>query len=124
MAPSLPIKGFQVKVVYDPDDHSKILIEEDQIFPPGISHEQAEKSAACRKQMRAAAASGNMASYIEEDIRAKALVAISLTDVQIHRDLALVFRKDKSLSRAARAFMDIALKQKNFAAAADPKRSK
>jgi len=63
-------------------------------------------------------------SNIEEDIRAKALVAIALTDVQIHRDLALVFRKDKSLSRAARAFMDIALKQKNFAAAAAPKRSK
>jgi LysR family transcriptional regulator, low CO2-responsive transcriptional regulator len=63
-------------------------------------------------------------SNIEEDIRAKALVAISLADVQIHRDLALVFRKDKSLSRAARAFMDIALKQKNFAAAAAPKRSK
>jgi LysR family transcriptional regulator, low CO2-responsive transcriptional regulator len=53
-------------------------------------------------------------SNIEEDIRAKALVAITLDDVQIRRDLALVFRKDKSLSRAARAFMDIALKQKNF----------
>ena len=67
----IPIKGFQVKVMYDPDDHSKIVIQEDQIFPPGISHEQAEKSAARRKQMRAAAASGNMASFIEEDIRAK-----------------------------------------------------
>ncbi len=54
-------------------------------------------------------------SNIEEDIRAKALVAITLTDVQIRRDLALVSRKDKSLSRAARAFMDIALNQNNFA---------
>lgn len=53
-------------------------------------------------------------SNIEEDIRAKALVAITLADLEIRRDLALVFRKDKSLSRAARAFMDIALKQKNF----------
>lgn len=63
-------------------------------------------------------------SNIEEDIRAKALVAITLADVQIRRDLALVFRKDKSLSRAARAFMDIALKQKNFSTTPAPKRSK
>ena len=41
-------------------------------------------------------------SNIEEDIRAKVLVAITLADVQIRRDLALVFRKDKSLSRAAK----------------------
>jgi len=53
-------------------------------------------------------------SNIEEDILAKALVAITLAGAQIRRDLALVFRKDKSLSRAAKAFMDIALKQKNF----------
>jgi len=63
-------------------------------------------------------------SNIEEDIRAKALVAISLADVQIRRDLALVFRKDKTLSRAARAFMDIALKHHNEPAAAASKRSK
>jgi DNA-binding transcriptional LysR family regulator len=63
-------------------------------------------------------------SNIEEDIRAKALVAITLADVQIRRDLALVSRKDKSLSRAARAFMDIALNQNNFAPAAAPKRSR
>jgi LysR family transcriptional regulator, low CO2-responsive transcriptional regulator len=63
-------------------------------------------------------------SNIEEDIRAKALVAVTLADVQIRRDLALVSRKDKSLSRAARAFMDIALNQNNFAPAASPKRSK
>jgi LysR family transcriptional regulator, low CO2-responsive transcriptional regulator len=53
-------------------------------------------------------------SNIEEDIRAKALVAITLADAQIRRDLALVFRKDKSLSRATKAFMDIAVKQRNF----------
>jgi DNA-binding transcriptional LysR family regulator len=63
-------------------------------------------------------------SNIEEDIRAKALVAITLADAQIRRDLALVFRKDKSLSRAARAFMDIALKLNNISPAAAPKRSK
>jgi LysR family transcriptional regulator, low CO2-responsive transcriptional regulator len=65
-------------------------------------------------------------SNIEEDIRAQALVALALADVQIRRDLALVFRKDKSLSRAARAFMDIALKHNNVSAVsqAAPKRSK
>ena len=61
-------------------------------------------------------------SNIEEDIRAKALAAVPLADAQVRRDLALVFRKDKSLSRAAKAFMEIAMKQKNAAAAAAPKR--
>jgi LysR family transcriptional regulator, low CO2-responsive transcriptional regulator len=57
-------------------------------------------------------------SNIEEDIRAKALAAVPLADAQIRRDLALVFRKDKSLSRAAKAFMEIAVKQRNFLATA------
>jgi len=63
-------------------------------------------------------------SNIEEDIRAKALAAIALADAQIRRDLALVFRKDKSLSRAAKAFMEIAMKQRNFAASTASKRSR
>jgi DNA-binding transcriptional LysR family regulator len=63
-------------------------------------------------------------SNIEEDIRAKALVAINFADAQIRRDLALVFRKDKSLSRAAKAFMEIAAKAKNFSTAGAGKRSK
>src|SRR5580698_497464 len=62
-------------------------------------------------------------SNIEEDIRAKALVAITLADAQIRRDLALVFRKDKSLSRAAKAFMEIAVKEKNFPPSAVGKQS-
>ena len=52
-------------------------------------------------------------SNVEDDVRAKALVAISITDVQVRRDLALVFRKDKALSRAALAFIDIAVKHKS-----------
>ena len=63
-------------------------------------------------------------SNVEQDMRAKALVAITLADVQIRRDLALVFRKDKALSRAAKAFMEIAAKEKNFLAPATGKRSK
>jgi DNA-binding transcriptional LysR family regulator len=63
-------------------------------------------------------------SNIEEDIRAKALAAIAPADLDICRDLALVFRKDKSLSRAARAFMDIALKHNSLPQISAPKRSK
>ena len=51
-------------------------------------------------------------SNVLEDVRANALVAIPLADAQVRRDLALVFRKDKALSRAALAFIDIAVKIK------------
>jgi LysR family transcriptional regulator, low CO2-responsive transcriptional regulator len=52
-------------------------------------------------------------SHAEEDVRAKVLAAVDLADVQIRRDLALVFRKDKAMSRAALAFIDIAVKHKS-----------
>jgi len=51
-------------------------------------------------------------SNVEEDVRANVLCAIPIADAQIKRDLALVFRKDKALSRAALAFIDIAVKHK------------
>jgi len=51
-------------------------------------------------------------SNVVEDVRAKVLAAVPLADAQIKRDLALVFRKDKALSRAALAFIDIAVKFK------------
>jgi len=51
-------------------------------------------------------------SNVLEDVRANALAAIAISDAKIPRDLALVFRKDKALSRAARAFIDIAVKIK------------
>jgi DNA-binding transcriptional LysR family regulator len=47
-----------------------------------------------------------------EDVRAGVLVALPIADATIRRDLALVFRKDKALSRAALAFIDIAVKLK------------
>ncbi|HTT24431.1 MAG TPA: LysR family transcriptional regulator [Candidatus Sulfotelmatobacter sp.] len=52
-------------------------------------------------------------SNVEEDVRAKALAAIALSDAHVRRDLALVFRKDKALSRASLAFIDIAVKHKS-----------
>jgi LysR family transcriptional regulator, low CO2-responsive transcriptional regulator len=51
-------------------------------------------------------------SNVLEDVRANSLATISISDAKIRRDLALVFRKDKALSRAACAFIDIAVKIK------------
>ena len=51
-------------------------------------------------------------SNVQEDLKAGMLAAIPLSDATIRRDLALVFRKDKALSRAALAFIDIAVKLK------------
>ena len=50
--------------------------------------------------------------HVVEDVRAKTLASIPLADVRIKREVALVFRKDKALSRAALAFIDIAVKSK------------
>jgi LysR family transcriptional regulator, low CO2-responsive transcriptional regulator len=52
-------------------------------------------------------------SNVAEDVKAKVLSAIPIADAQVRRDLALVFRKDKALSRAALAFIDIAVKHKS-----------
>jgi LysR family transcriptional regulator, low CO2-responsive transcriptional regulator len=54
-------------------------------------------------------------SNVLEDVRAGALAAIPLAGAQIKRDLALVYRKDKALSRAATAFIDIAVQIKTGA---------
>ena len=59
-------------------------------------------------------------SNVQEDVRAGALCVIAMADAQIRRDLALVFRKDKALSRAALAFIDIAVKLKPTEAQAAP----
>ena len=55
-------------------------------------------------------------SHVADDLKANALAALTLADASIQRDLALVFRKDKALSRAALAFIDIAVKLKPVAA--------
>jgi LysR family transcriptional regulator, low CO2-responsive transcriptional regulator len=51
-------------------------------------------------------------SNVAEDERANSLAVVPFSDAQIRRDLALVFRKDKALSRAALAFIDITVKLK------------
>jgi len=51
-------------------------------------------------------------SHVQEDVQARVLATVPLAEAQIRRDLALVFRKDKALSRAALAFIDITVKIK------------
>jgi DNA-binding transcriptional LysR family regulator len=61
-------------------------------------------------------------SHVHEDVKAHVLVAIEFADAHIRRDLALGFRKDKALSRAALAFIDIAVKIKTAESAVSGKR--
>jgi DNA-binding transcriptional LysR family regulator len=51
-------------------------------------------------------------SNVQEDVQARVLVAIPMAEAHIRRDLALVFRKDKALSRAALAFIDTTVRIK------------
>ena len=51
-------------------------------------------------------------SNVVEDLKAGSLVALPISDALIKRDLALIHRKDKALSRAALAFIEIAVKTK------------
>jgi LysR family transcriptional regulator, low CO2-responsive transcriptional regulator len=51
-------------------------------------------------------------SNVTEDVKAKVLCALKISDAVLQRDLALVFRTDKALSRAALAFIEIAVRIK------------
>jgi DNA-binding transcriptional LysR family regulator len=46
----------------------------------------------------------------ETELKAKTLVAVKIQNLAIRRELKIVYRKDKHLSRAAQAFIEIALK--------------
>jgi DNA-binding transcriptional LysR family regulator len=59
-------------------------------------------------------------SNVAEDVRAGVLAVIPISDAQIRRDLALIFRKDKALSRAALAFIDTAVRHKTADPAMEP----
>jgi DNA-binding transcriptional LysR family regulator len=56
-------------------------------------------------------------SNVAEELRIGTLVELPMPLRQIRRDLALVYRKEKVLSRAAQAFIDIAVKLKSPALA-------
>jgi DNA-binding transcriptional LysR family regulator len=96
--------------------HTRDCIEElfhERRLKPNISMEL-DSSELLKRFVAADVGIGFIArSNVEEDVRANALVAIPIADAQVRRDLALVFRKDKALSRAALAFIDIAVKHKS-----------
>jgi DNA-binding transcriptional LysR family regulator len=52
-------------------------------------------------------------SHVADDVRAGVLAAITMPDVQVRRDLALVYRKDKALGRAALAFIEVTARLKS-----------
>ncbi len=52
-------------------------------------------------------------SHVQADLKAKLLSVIAMSDANVPRDLALVFRKDKALSRAAQSFIDTAVQLKS-----------
>lgn len=45
---------------------------------------------------------------VETELKAKSLVAVQLRGIDIRRELKIVYRKDKHLGRAARAFISMA----------------
>ena len=96
--------------------HTRDAIEElfhERRLKPNVSMEL-DSSELLKRFVAAEVGVGFIArSNVDEDVRAKALAAIAISDAQIRRDLALVFRKDKALSRAALAFIDIAVKHKS-----------
>ena len=98
----------------------------DRRLRPDVSMEL-ESSELLKRFVMAGVGIGFMArSYVEQDVRSGLLAAAKIAGATIRRDLALVFRKDKALSRAALAFIDIAVNSrasKAAGAALQPRRS-
>ncbi|MGA8867509.1 MAG: LysR family transcriptional regulator [Candidatus Sulfotelmatobacter sp.] len=96
--------------------HTRDALEElfhERRLKPGVAMEL-DSSELLKRFVAADVGVGFIArSNVQEDVRAGALAAIPMNDAQVRRDLALVFRKDKALSRAALAFIDIAVKHKS-----------
>ncbi len=91
---------------------------DDQHLRPTISMEL-DSSELMKRFVAANVGIGFIArSNVQQDVKAGTLVELPVPGNPIRRDLGLVFRKDKSLSRAARAFIDIAVKLKDPHAAA------
>jgi hypothetical protein len=66
IADTVPFTGGICKVVYDPDDHSKIQVLDGTAAPPGFSREKAERAHANRTEMMDALNSGHIAEYIQQ----------------------------------------------------------
>jgi hypothetical protein len=48
---------------------------------------------------------------VETELKAKTLVAVVVREIDIRRELKIVHRKDKHLSRAARTFIEMCPRQ-------------
>src|SRR5205085_12010971 len=59
-------------------------------------------------------------SNVEADVKAKELIALPLAEEVVRRDLGLIYRKDKALSRAALASVDVAVTLKQVPAVPQP----
>lgn len=96
--------------------HTRDALEElfrDRELKPNYSMEL-DSSELLKRFVAAGAGVGFMPrSNVQNDVKAGTLAVVSIADAHIRRDLALVFRKDKALSRAALAFIEIAKKHKS-----------
>jgi hypothetical protein len=61
----IPFTGGVCKVVYDPDDHSKIAVIDGSTAPPGLTRDQAERASTRRADAADAVRTGNVAAYVE-----------------------------------------------------------
>ncbi len=59
-------------------------------------------------------------SHAEAEVKAKELVSLPLAEEVVRRDLGMIYRKDKALSRAALAFIDVAVTLKQVPAVPQP----
>lgn len=90
---------------------------EEQKQKPNVSMEL-DSSELMKRFVEAGVGIGFIArSNVAEELRIGTLVELPMPLRQIRRDLALVYRKEKVLSRAAQAFIDIAVKLKSPALA-------
>jgi hypothetical protein len=62
----MPRQGWTCKVIYDPQDHSKIAVLDGTITPAGLDHDRAERAIARRAELKEAARTGNIAEYVEK----------------------------------------------------------
>jgi DNA-binding transcriptional LysR family regulator len=89
----------------------------DRHLAPDVSMEL-DSSELLKRFVAAGVGAGFMPeSFVKREVREGVLASARIVGGPIRRDLALVFRKDKALSRAALAFIDIAVKLKNAPAA-------
>jgi len=129
-APHHPLASFKSVTVEDVANYPLLLPKQGRTreaitemfhsrrLKPRISMEL-DSSELLKRFVAADVGIGLIARYnVLEDVQARVLAVVSIADARIKRDLVLVYRKDKTLGRAAQAFLKIAVKIKTPAAEA------